>query len=161
MKTAALALLMLAAPVLAASQSATVRLGSLEAAYDPAEMSIERFEGGLILQGEQDWTRTAAYVEVSETHPCSEEAMRTALGERGDTSESTGSKRLTSGLTIHWAMTWTGCRARTGRPVAVCIRHGGMTTRVRGLDLGCRTPLAQEALILGLLDGARPAGEAG
>lgn len=161
MKTAALFALALAAPSLTASQSAMVRVGLLEAVYDPAVISVERFDGGLVLQGDQAWSRTAAYVEVSEAAPCSEAAMRTALGERGDTRESTGSRVLTSGLTLYWATTWTGCRARSGRPIAVCVRHEGVTTRVRGLDLGCRTPLSQDALILGLMEGARPAGEAG
>lgn len=160
MKTAALALLILAAP-LTASQPATIRLGAVEADYDPASMTVERFDGGLVLEGDRGWTRTAAYVEVSESDPCSPDAMRAALGERGDTAEDSGSRTLVSGLTVHWATTWTGCRARTGRPVAACIRHDGVTTRVRGLDLGCRTPVDQEVLILSLLDGARPAGESG
>ena len=164
MKTAALALLSLAAPLvasLAARPSATMRLGGLETAYDPAVMRVERFDGGLVLEGDRAWTRTAAYVEVSETEPCSQEAMRTALGERGDTDEDAGSQTLASGLTLHWATSWTGCRALTGRPVAACIRHDGVTTRVRGLDLGCRTPVDQDVLILTLLQDARPAGESG
>ncbi|WP_333591334.1 hypothetical protein [Brevundimonas sp.] len=164
MKTAALVLLSLAAPLvapLAVGQAATLRLGGLETAYDPAALRVERFDGGLVLEGDRTWTRTAAYVEVSETEPCSQEAMRTALGERGDTGEDAGSQTLASGLTLHWATTWTGCRALTGRPVAACIRHDGVTTRVRGLDLGCRTPVDQDMLILTLLQGARPAGESG
>ncbi len=164
MKTAALALLSLAAPLvasLAVGPSATMRLGALEATYDPAVMKVERFDGGLVLEGDRAWTRTAAYVEVSETEPCSQEAMRTALGERGDTDEDGGSRTLASGLTLHWATSWTGCRALTGRPVAACIRHDGVTTRVRGLDLGCRTPVDQDVLILTLLQDARPAGESG
>lgn len=160
MKTAALALLLLAVP-LTASQPATIRLGALETDYDPVSMTVERFDGGLVLEGKRGWTRTAAYVEVSESDPCSPDAMRAALGERGDSDEDSGSRTLASGLTVHWATTWTGCRARTGRPVAACIRHEGVTTRVRGLDLGCRTPLDQEVLILSLLDGARPAGDSG
>lgn len=160
MKTAALILLSLAA-ALGADRPATMRLGALETAYDAAVMTVERFEGGLVLQGAQTWTRTAAYVEVSETEPCSPDAMRTALGERGDRDGDSGSRTLASGLTLHWATTWTGCRARTGRPVAACIRHDGVTTRVRGLDLGCRTPVDQDLLILSLLEGARPAGESG
>lgn len=160
MKIAALVLLTLTAP-LAASQSATVRLGPLETAYDPAEMTVERFADGLVLQGDRPWTRTSAFVEVSETDPCSPEAMRNALGERGDPDEDQGSRTLPSGLTLHWATSWTGCRAMTGRPVAACIRHDGVTTRVRGLDLGCRTPITQHHLILALMAGAKPAGEAG
>lgn len=160
MKTAALVLLSLGAS-LAVGQSATMRLGALEAAYDSSRMTVERFDGGLVLQGDETWTRTAAYVEESETEPCSQDAMRTALGERGDPDEDAGSQTLASGLTLHWATTWTGCRALTGRPIAACIRHDGVTTRVRGLDLGCRTPVDQDMLILSLLEGARPAGESG
>lgn len=160
MKLAALVLLMLTAP-LAASQEARVRLGALETTYDPDEMTVERFADGLVLEGDRPWTRTSAFVEVSDTEPCSTEAMRTALGERGDPDEDVGTRTLASGLTLHWATTWTGCRARTGRPVSACIRHDGVTTRVRGLDLGCRTPLSQHHLILALMAGARPAGEAG
>jgi len=164
MKTAALALLSLAAPLvasLAASPSATMRLGGLETAYDPTAMRVERFEGGLVLESDGAWTRTAAYVEVSETEPCSQPAMQAALGERGDTGQDAGSRTLASGLTLHWATSWTGCRALAGRPVAACIRHDGVTTRVRGLDLGCRTPVDQDMLVLTLLQGARPAGESG
>lgn len=161
MKSAAFALIAFAAAPLAASQSAMVRLGPLEAAYDPAVMTIERFEGGLVLQGQRDWTRTAAYVEVSESEPCSPEAMRTALGEQSQSDEAEGTRTLASGLTLHWATTWTGCAAMTGRPIAACVRHDGVTTRVRGLDLGCRTPRDQDVLILALMNSLRPAGEAG
>ena len=160
MKTAALVLVMLTAP-LAASQEATVRLGPLETTYDAAEMTVERFDHGVVLDDGRRWSRTSAFIEVSETEPCSPEAMRTALGERGDTGGDQGSRTLESGLTLHWATTWTGCRAMTGRPVAACIRHDGVTTRVRGLDLGCRTPLSQHHLILGLMSGARPVDAAG
>lgn len=161
MKIAALVLAVLASAPLAASQAGVVRLGALEADYDPAVMTIERFDGGLVLQGAREWTRTAAYVDVSETAPCSTEAMRTALGEQSESREAEGSRTLASGLTLHWATTWTGCAAMTGRPVAACVRHDGVTTRVRGLDLGCRTPIHQDLLILALMNSLRPAGEAG
>lgn len=160
MKIAGLVLLMLVAP-LSAGPSTTVRLGAVEAVYDTARMTVERFENGLVLQDDRPWSRTSAFVEVSETAPCSPEAMRTALGDRGDPEAEQGSVALRSGLTLNWATTWTGCRAMTGRPVAACIRHAGVTTRVRGLDLGCRTPIRQHHLILALMTGARPAGEAG
>ena len=158
MKIAALAPLMFALP-LSASQTATVRLGALDAVYDPAGMTVERFEQGLVLDGDRPWNRTSAFVEVSAAAPCSTDAMRTALGYRVDERGEEGSRLLASGLTLHWATRWTGCRAMTGRPVAACIRHDGVTTRVRGLDLGCRTPRSQHHLILSLLEGARPAGE--
>lgn len=161
MKTAALVVTLLAVAPLAASQSATVRLGALESDYDPAEISVERFERGLVLDDARPWSRASAFIEVSEAEPCSQAAMRAALGERGDPEADVGSRTLASGLTLHWATTWTGCRAMTGRPIAACIRHDGVTTRVRGLDLGCRTPIRQHHLILTLLDGARPAGESG
>lgn len=161
MKIAAFTLAVLASAPLAASQAGVVRLGPLEAAYDPAAMTIERFDGGLVLQGDGAWTRTAAYVEVSETQPCSAEAMRTALGEQSEADEAEGTRTLASGLTLHWATTWTGCAAMAGRPVAACVRHNGVTTRVRGLDLGCRTPIHQDLLILALMSSLRPAGDAG
>lgn len=157
MKIAALAPLMAALP-LTASQPAVVRVGALETVYDPARMTVERFDQGLVLDSDGDWSRASAFVETSETGPCSVDAMRTALGDRGDERGEAGSRVLASGLTLHWATSWTGCRAMTGRPVAACIRHDGVTTRVRGLDLGCRTPRRQHHLILSLLDAARPAG---
>lgn len=160
MKTAALVLFVFTAP-LAASQPGTVRIGPLEAVYDPAGMTVERFEHGLVLKDGRPWSRTSAFVEASGSGPCSPEAMREALGERGDPAGSQGSRALASGLTLHWATSWTGCRAMTGRPVAACIRHDGVTTRVRGLDLGCRTPVRQHHLILALMAGARPAGQGG
>lgn len=153
-------LVILSAVVLALAPSAgpsrTVVLGPLDAAYDPAEMTVEQFEGGVVLDSVRPWNRTAAYVEVSDAAPCSTDAMQEALGDRGETRHEIGTRQLDSGLTLHWATSWTGCRALTGRPIAACIRHDGVTTRVRGLDLGCRTPIAQDALILDLLSGARP-----
>lgn len=157
-KLAPLALL-LAVAGLAADAPTRVYIDKLELHYDPAvwevaEEGVYHVVARSRLDGDRHVGLTA---DRAYNGPCSEEAMAAlANADRGDRHDRTGSRALPSGLTLHWAEAWTGCRNWTPPDYAACVRHAGRSHLFRTPARGCTGDPTPKASIDSLLDGLKP-----
>lgn len=119
--------LFLAAGFLTAAAPApgTVRLNWLELDYDPAAWTVtstlpDRWRAEPSERGGQTVEIRADY-----GGPCSQEAMAALAESPRRDRNAWGTTTLPSGLTLHWARGYTGCRNAAADPIAACATHMG------------------------------------